>query len=298
MFKNLLVGVDGRQGGRDAVALAKQLSDAQSTVTLAHVHNRKIRPSHAVTPGIVDEDREASSKLLEDERAAAEIDAHLVSVEAMSPGAGLHMQAELLGADLLVVGSCSRGIFARVMLGDDTRAALNGAPCAVAVAALGHSEEARPLTTIGVGYNGTPESEAALHTARELARATNARISALEVVTLPPFASGWGGTSIGESLNLMLDEAEQRLGELPDVDGHAEIGLTGEELSRFGKELDLLVIGSRGYGPLKRLVLGTTAQSLQRHAQCSLLVLPRAASEEPGKGSAHLAGAVEPVAAK
>jgi hypothetical protein len=52
------------------------------------------------------------------------------------------------------------------MLGDDTRSALNGAPCAVAIAVRGYAEHPRPLVTIGVGYNDTPESEAALALAR------------------------------------------------------------------------------------------------------------------------------------
>ena len=38
MFENILVGVDGRQGGRDAIALAKRLAAPDATITLAHVY--------------------------------------------------------------------------------------------------------------------------------------------------------------------------------------------------------------------------------------------------------------------
>jgi hypothetical protein len=38
MFSNVLVGVDGRQGGRDAIALARQLAPPQASMTLAHVY--------------------------------------------------------------------------------------------------------------------------------------------------------------------------------------------------------------------------------------------------------------------
>lgn len=138
-LNNVLVGVDGRPNDRDAVALAARFTDTTGTLTLtlAHVHGGELNPSHAISPGLVREEREASAKLLEDERAVAEVDAELVSVVATSPGRGLHQQVEDQGADLLVVGSCSHGAFGRAMLGDDTRAALNGAPCAVAVATLG-----------------------------------------------------------------------------------------------------------------------------------------------------------------
>ena len=74
----------------------------------------------------------------------------------------------------------------------------------------------------------------------------------------------------------MFAEASDRMKELAGVDARAVYGIAGEELAAFGDELDLLVVGSRGYGPLRRLVSGSTTNYLERHARCSLLVLPRA----------------------
>jgi nucleotide-binding universal stress UspA family protein len=132
MFKNVLVGVDGRPNGRDAIALASRLTDPGGKLTLVHVHSGNLRPSHAIALAMVREELEDSHKLLERERTAADVKAELVSIVSMSPGRGLHEQAEEQNTDLLVVGSCSHGAFGRAMLGDDTRDALNGAPCAVA----------------------------------------------------------------------------------------------------------------------------------------------------------------------
>jgi hypothetical protein len=42
--------------------------------------------------------------------------------------------------------------------------------------------------------------------------------------------------------------------------------------------VDLLVVGSRGYGPLGRLIHGSTSLQLARSARCPLLVLPKAAT--------------------
>ena len=142
MFKNVLVGVDGRPNGRDAIALASQLIDPSGKLTLAHVHSGELRVSHAISPEVVRRERESSKKLLEDQRAGANVDAELISIVSGTPGRGLHQQAEDQDADLLVVGSCSHGAFGRAMLGDDTRAALNGAPCAVAIASRGYAERA------------------------------------------------------------------------------------------------------------------------------------------------------------
>jgi nucleotide-binding universal stress UspA family protein len=285
MFENVLVGVDGRTSGRDAIALAAGLLGPGGRLTLAHVNGGELRPTHAVAPGLVREERAASERLLESERSAADVDAELVSVVAMGVGAGLHQRAEDLGADLLVVGSCSHGTFGRAMLGDDTRAALNGAPCAVAIAARGYDERGAPLAKLGVAYNGSPEGRAALDAARELAAASHATIGALEVVSIPSIAySGIVPESIGEGIDLVLGEATTRMSAIPDVDGKAVYGLAGEELAAFSAGVDLLVVGSRGYGPVRRLVLGSTSNYLERHARCSLLVLPRAAGERAAAG--------------
>lgn len=50
MFKNVLVGVDGRAGGRDAIALACKLTNPDGKLTLAHVHSGDLRPSHVIAP--------------------------------------------------------------------------------------------------------------------------------------------------------------------------------------------------------------------------------------------------------
>jgi nucleotide-binding universal stress UspA family protein len=283
MFKNVLVGVDGRPNGRDAIALATRLGDAGGKLTLAHVH-----PSEA------EGDLEDSHRLLEAERETAGVQAELLSVVSPSPGRGLHQQAEELGADLLIVGSCSHGALGRVMLGDDTRAALNGAPCPVAIAARGLAERPAPIAKVGVGYNGSPESEAALALARELAAPTHARVHALEAVSIPSVAyTGLVPPAIGESIDVLLQQAKGRLASLADVEGDAVYGLAGEELAAFGDQLDLLLVGSRGYGPVKRLVLGSASDYLERHARCSLLVLTRTAvaSETSGDQPLEAAGA-------
>lgn len=290
MFNSTLVGVDGRAGGRDGIALASRLTNPDGTLTLAHIHPGRLRPSHAISPGLIREEREAASTLLESERDSAGVQAQLINIEALSPGRGLHEHAEAQGADLLVVGSCSHGAFGRAMLGDDTRAALNGAPCAVAIAPVGYAEHPAPLARIGIAYNSTPEAAAALALARELAEQIGASLHALEVVSIPTVAyTGIVAPALGESIDVMLQEANVRMQKLTGIDGRAVYGLAGEELAIFGDQVDLLIVGSRSYGPLKRLVLGSTSDYLQRHARCALLVLPRPAAVDHDEDGVHTA---------
>jgi nucleotide-binding universal stress UspA family protein len=279
MFENVLVGVDGTPNGRDAIALGSALTDADVELTLVNVHGGSLLPSRPLARGGLTKEREHSHQLLEQERARAKVQAEIVSVEAASPGRGLHQAAEERSADLLVVGSSRHGAFGRVLLGDDTRSALNGSPCAVAVATLGYAKDPKQITRIGVAYNASPESETALAAARALAAATKATVHALEVVSIPTYAfTGPTPSVAGDTIELMLADAEARMKSLPDVEGRAVYGLTGEELAAFCDQVDLMVVGSRGYGPVRRLVLGSTTDYLGRHARCPLLALPRAAT--------------------
>jgi nucleotide-binding universal stress UspA family protein len=282
VFANALIGVADADSGRDAAELAKLLVERGGRLQLVHV-----QPAEQLTWAGLDEaalaaDRERALRLLAAVREAARIDAAVRCISAATPGRGLHELAEEEGADLLVVGSSRRGLLGRVLLGDDTSAALSGAPCAVAVATAGFAERPQ-LARIGVGYNGSPESEQALGAARQLARRHGATLAALEAVfvALPMRGGSW---YLAQEL---VDAANARLAQLEDVEPLVQYGVPSEELAQFSATLDLLVVGSRGYGPLGRLIHGSTSRQLARSARCRLLVLPRT----PGSKAAGGAGA-------
>lgn len=275
MFGKALVGVDGRPTGRDAIALALRLLEPGGELTLAHVHAREPIPA----PDDGSARRGRSQSLLERERALSGAAARIESCSASSVAKGLHALASRTGAELIVVGSCSRGLVGRVFAGDDARATLVGAPCAVATAPRGYAEHPSDIVAVGVGYDGSSESEAALAAGRALAAAHGARLRALQVVSIPSFVyPGYVPPEIGESIDLMLKEAGDRLGALPGVEGAAVYGLAGEQLAQFGADLDVLVVGSRSYGSFGRRVIGSTSDYLQRHAPCPLLVIESAAN--------------------
>lgn len=284
MFSNVLVGIDGRQGGRDAIALAKQLAAPDARITLAHVYGFMHGSGAALALPVM---REESEQLLARERAAAKIDAELEVCDDSPAGRGLSRLAESRAADLLVVGSCHRGMLGRVLLGDQTAHALNGAPCAVAIAALGYASSAHHLSAVGVGYDGSPDSEQTLAAARELAGRHGAAIHALSVVSLQsipygePLHENWP-----EVAKQPMDDELCRLAGFEDAESDVSYGQPGEELARFAGELDLLIVGSRSYGPVGRLFNGSTSNYLARHSPCPLLVLPRSAAIDRRRGVA------------
>ena len=271
MFHDVLVGVDERAGGRDAIALGKDLLADDGELTLAYVHLGDAKPTRGSSPAFEAAEQERSRQLLEAARTEAGIDARLAWTGSPSVGRGLHELAERHGADLLVVGSTSRGLLGRVLIGDDTRDALNSAPCAVAIAPAGYSERPVHWREIGVGYDGSPESEHALAVAREFASELGATVSAFEAVPVP-----FNPRGLGEAIDQLVNEARERIAALGSVEPHAACGVAAEELALYGASVDLLIVGSRGYGPIGRLVHGSTSQRLALTARCPLVVLPRA----------------------
>ena len=272
MFKNVIVGVDGRIGGRDAAALAQRLLDPQGRLTLVHVH---LETTAVVVHEFDSSTREEAQKLLEDEQEAAGGEAEIAHAGGTSVAVGLHRYAEEHSADLLVVGACHRGVVGRVLAGDDARSSLQCAPCAAAISPRGYAESSTPIEIIGVGYDDSAESQAALARAGELAGGADAEIHALILVAAVRF----DGSRLAPMNSVMrtdprLNRMERQLSQLDRVRVRPAYGLPVEELGAFGDEVDLLLLGS-GKGESKgRVVLDRTSKSLTHSLGCPLLVLP------------------------
>jgi nucleotide-binding universal stress UspA family protein len=296
MFNNVVVGVDEHYAGRGGIALAQSLFSRGGKLTLAHVLTSDPYFYRGVSAAVAESQRRDAVKLLETARERMGIDAELRCERSSSVGRGLHELADGLGADLLVLGSSSRGLLGRVVLGDDTHASLNGAPCAVAIAPAGYGDGSRAIAEVGVGYDGSPESEVALEVARVIAAAHAAGLSACEVVSVPTSVLGPGPLPLSDTTDRLVRGARDRIDDLGGVRSHAVYGQPAEELAIFSASVDLLVVGSRGYGPLGRLVHGSTSAQLVRKARCPLLVLPRTGAgsascdAETGQASVAMSG--------
>jgi nucleotide-binding universal stress UspA family protein len=274
MFENVVVGVDEHQGGRDAIALAKHLAAKWATVRLAHIY--AAAPARG-SSGLSDRaEHDRWHGLLAAAREEADIEARLTCVPSSSAGRGLHQVAEVKRADLLVVGSSRRGLLGRVLLGDDTHAALNGAPCAVAIAPAGYAQEPVAMREIGVGYNGSPESRHALEFAARLANEHGAKLSAFEAVSLPTYLFAGGPAPVDLAIEDLVKDARERVAALEGVEPHAAYGHPSEELALYSASLDLLVVGSRDYGPLGRTEAPRSSSRGPRAARCWCSPAPRA----------------------
>ncbi|HSO98049.1 MAG TPA: universal stress protein, partial [Solirubrobacteraceae bacterium] len=290
MFKNVIVGVDGKDGSRDAIVLARRLVERDGALTLAYVYWDETHVWRGSNADFDLAEREQAHELLERTREEAEIDAQLRWHGSSSVGRGLHEVAEAADADLLIIGSPNSGLLGRIHVTQSIHDALNGAPCAVALAPAGYSHEPSAMREIGVGYDGSPESEHAIAVAREIARQHDAKLSAFEAISVPTAITHRHSASSETTIDDLVAQARDQIAALGGVEPHAAYGNPAEELALYGASLDLLVIGSRGYGPRKRLVHGSTASHLARRARCPLLVLTRSAREHTTNGDAGAAG--------
>jgi nucleotide-binding universal stress UspA family protein len=181
-----------------------------------------------------------------------------------------------------------------VLLGDDTRGALDGVSSALAVAPRGYAHSDARLRRVGVGYDGSAESEHALELARAFADRDGAEVTVLQVVTFhevgghqPSAYEGWP-----VAIDREVDRCTERLAAIDGVSATVAYGAPGEELVALAKGLDLLIVGSRGYGPVRRLLHGSVSRYLVSHAPCPVLVLARASSTPDGHAPAAEGDAV------
>jgi nucleotide-binding universal stress UspA family protein len=205
-----------------------------------------------------------------------------------SPAAALHELAEQIEPAAIVIGSAHHGALGRVLLGSVGNALLTGAPCPILVAPHGYANaEPKPFQRIGVGVDGSEESDAAMRVAGALAKRLDAELLIIAVAEPPDFGhmtppAVFEGATYQEAVAEAMETVLERYkGEVPaGVRAETRLlhGDAGLALAEAAEELDLLIVGSRRYGPVRRALLGGVSHRLMHHAPSPLLVLPRDAS--------------------
>lgn len=275
----LMVGFDGSDGGRDALELARAIAaEAEASVLAVAVIPYGPLP--------VDFAALESDAAAEAEPLFAEARERLEGLEVEtrgfgggSPGAVMTGLAEAEEVDLIVVGSPHRGAVGRALIGSVAENLLHGAPCRVVVAPRGYGEERHePFRRIAVAYDGTPEAKAALHDAEAIAARSNATLEILTVVAPPVAMPGVGGYAPVDPpepeklIRVAVASVDRKLG----AEGRRLDGAPARALAEACEDgAELLVVGSRGYGPVMRVLLGSVSTQLIHLAPCPVLVVPR-----------------------
>ncbi len=290
MKRYIVIGYDGSANGADALELGRSLCEALGAEPVVFFCLRL--PRNLMGEQMLEDAlREGTGTLFEAAREALSgLEVRTEAVVDWSPARALFEFAEAEKPILMVIGSAHRGPLGRVLLGSVGQRLVEGLPCALAVAPHGHASSPRgSLGRIGVGLDGGPESRAALRAATGLAQRLGAGLRLISVQTLPKTTySAAPGLAMADyegaeerRAGRVLEEATAALPAGLDVDTAQPQGDPQTCLEAAAEELDLLVIGSRGYGPLRRVLLGAVSSSLMGAVSCPLLVIPRAAGEDP-----------------
>lgn len=136
---------------------------------------------------------------------------------------------------------------------------------------------------IVVGVDGSEGSEAALRWALDEARRRECRLDLVHVWHVP-YAGEVSGLVMGELSERLEHQArevvqsvmEKSVGEDPGVEVVPMVteGATAEALLDAARDADLLVVGSRGLGGFKSLLLGSVSTACVHHATCPVVVVP------------------------
>jgi nucleotide-binding universal stress UspA family protein len=288
----ILVGVDDSKHSEDAIAFAHRLAQYSSgPVVVACAF-----PSEHGLPDIRDpqlrpaQQRDAEHTAQRMSLLLEEINGRRIRTRALARPSRVHALHELAiheQAAIIVVGTSRAGQLGQVVPHGTGARLLHGAPCAVAVAPDGYRarrEPPMPIRRMGVAYDGSRESRAAFAGAVAAVRALDAELEIITVVSAQVLATtammgGPGYIAVDEDRRRQArEDLDALVAGLPcDVaaDGTILNGPRAHQLIRHSKHLDLLFIGSRGYGPVHGMLAGAVSARVLRDAVCPVIAMPR-----------------------
>lgn len=286
--RTLLIGYDGTSVGEDALALGVWLAEATGDRLLV----AGVYPAEplSVLPGIgadwVREMHASAETVLA--RARSMIDdvvfAQYRAVPASSVARGLDALALDADADMIIVGSNHRGVLRRIGIGKTAGRLLHGSAVPVMIAPRGGADSLLPEPeTVGCAFVPTPEGERALDRAADLALRAGARLRIFTVVAhsveMPDVQADPERAIIDHARSSLRQAADRACASVSDrVDASVEMldGGVVDALSALDPaDCQVLVCGSRGYGPVGRVLLGGVSSRLVRRAACPVMVVPR-----------------------
>ena len=291
-----LIATDGSECAQVALDLVGALTwPAQSTLRLVTVVAPASAAVSAVWAPAVAQDIDhqlaeavvAAGELLQRAADALEPTGATIEVAALEGRSAscITDEATTFGADLIVVGSRGHGTIGAMVLGSTSAEVADHAHCPVLVARRSGLRRVI-LATDGSSYARTAES-----VVEQWPIFANAQVQVVSVADVGlPWTSGLAlsaspatGDDYAQTTRQVVVEHQHTADESSARLQHA--GRTAEarvvegdpaaELVRIAREweADLIVLGSRGWTGLHRLLVGSTARNVMLHAPCSVLVV-------------------------
>jgi nucleotide-binding universal stress UspA family protein len=207
----------------------------------------------------------------------------VIHIEKGSPADTLQALAEKGEADLIVLGSTHHAHVGSVAPGSVAEHLLHGARCRLIIAPKGYANKDHSqdrLRVVAVGYDGMAESQAALEEAATLAGKFAGSMKVIGVATsVPPMAAAAAAQADAQSGPDFQTRLYDAVAALPSELRALPVVDRGDPVQKLLEEaevgVDLLVLGSRGFGPVMRLLIGSVSSRVIRAAPCPVMVVPR-----------------------
>lgn len=284
-FHKILCAVDFSEGSTHALRTAARLAVRDhATLVLVHVITIPVIAYAVDTPLpviVIEAQLEAGRKKLVEVTAEARALGATDVTAVLERGAVAEVVTAMLADpafDLCVVGTHGRTGLARVALGSVAEKVIRHAPCPVLAARV---DDAGMTRHILCPVDFSPSSARAAELAAHLID-PDGTVTLLHVLELPVRYAGelsdpdLAATLAPESNRLLAEWTERlRSGGVTSVQTASRIGYPGaqilHELDR-DESIGLVVMGSHGRTWLGRMILGSVAEKVTRHARCSVLV--------------------------
>ncbi len=143
-------------------------------------------------------------------------------------------------------------------------------------------------TKILLATDASKDATRAAQMASDLANVSDSELHVLHIGNMKDFHVAPGAEQsfsprtaplgeVREKAEKRLDEAVKQVEQVGGTvtQSHLRVGNPDEEILKFCDEqggFGLIVMGSRGLGPIKRRLMGSVSESVVRHAQCPVLV--------------------------
>lgn len=190
--------------------------------------------------------------------------------------------------DLIIMGTRGLGGFKRAVLGSVSSGVAEHASCSTLVVRSGKNGRAA-IKSILVAVDGSPNAQRALETAIDMAKGMDAELRIAHVVFVPTLAWSMGVPGSAVPTEQIEEDAEEAGRALLDkaVKFASESGLAGAKpelvtdlvspaqgIVQLAEHdgVDIIVVGTRGNGGFKKLLLGSVANSVLHYAPSSVLV--------------------------